>query len=211
MRRLTVMVALLGLAAAACTPTSTTAALGEELELSDGGWYGLPIDEPMPMPELVLTDTSGSEFDLRAGTRGRPTLLFFGYASCPDVCPVHFAVLSQAMDQSGVGTDEVHVVFVSTDPDRDTPDTVGAFLDAFDPSFLGLTGDLDRVRSAMRALDLPEPTFTEPDDNGFYTVGHPAAIIAFDADGIARRSYPFGTRRAQWVHDLPQIAQWGRA
>jgi protein SCO1/2 len=162
------------------------------------------------MPDLVLADASGSPFDLRAETAGRPTLLFFGYTSCPDICPVHLAVVSQAMEQAGIGTARVAVVFVSTDPTRDTPEAMSAFLAPFDPGFVGLTGDIEQVNAAIASLDLPQPTYSEPDENGFYTVGHPAAIIAFDGDGIARREYPFGMRRSQWVHDLPQIADWGR-
>lgn len=210
MRRTLALLAAVSVLAVACTPTSTTAALGNELELSADGWYGLPVEEDLVKPDLVLTDTTGSPFDLRAETDGRPTLLFFGYTSCPDICPVHLAVLSQAMEQIGIDTRQVAVVFVSTDPQRDTPEAVADFLEPFDPGFVGLTGDIDRITAAIRALDLPEPTYSEPDADGFYTVGHPAAIIAFDADGIARREYPFGTRRGDWVHDLPKIADWGR-
>jgi protein SCO1 len=159
----------------------------------------------MAMPDLVLTDTTGRPYDLRAETAGRPALLFFGYASCPDICPVHLSVIAQAMDQARISTDRLSVVFVSADPARDTPELMGEYLAAFDPGFVGLTGDLDAVKSAIRSLRLPEPTYDEPDERGFYLVGHPAAVVAFDASGQARRLYPFGTRRAQWVHDLPML------
>lgn len=199
--------AAVALALAACSATSTTAELGEEPVLGDDGWYGVALAEPLPKPDLVLTDTEGRSFDLRADTAGKPTLLFFGYASCPDICPVHLSVIAQAMDEARVTPEQLAVVFVSTDPDRDTPETMGDYLDAFNPGFVGLTGDQGRVVEAIRSLDLPEPTYGEPDENGFYTVGHPAAVVAFGADGMARHLYPFGTRRAQWVHDLPLLLE----
>ncbi|MFO7548532.1 MAG: SCO family protein [Acidimicrobiia bacterium] len=189
----------------ACSPTTTTAALGDALPLGSDGWYGIGLEQPMAMPDLVLTDATGRPYDLRAETAGRPALLFFGYASCPDICPVHLSVIAQAMDQARISTEQLSVVFVSADPARDTPELMGEYLAAFDPGFVGLTGDLDAVKSAIRSLGLPEPTYGEPDERGFYLVGHPAAVVAFDDAGQARRLYPFGTRRAQWVHDLPLL------
>lgn len=202
-------VLVLAMASASCAPTSTTSGLGDDLSLGDDGWYGVSVAEPMPKPDLVLTDTSGDEFDLRAQTAGKPTLLFFGYTSCPDICPVHLSVLSRAMEESLVTTDELAVVFVSADPERDTPDTLGAYLDSFNEGFVGLTGDIESVRRAAGSLGLPEPTQTEPDEAGDYTVGHPAAIVAFGRDGTAHHLYPFGIRSAQWVHDLPMLIGGG--
>lgn len=191
----------------ACSPVTSTAALVDDLPLGDDGWYGMAMQRPLAMPNLVLTDTEGETYDLRVETAERPTLLFFGFASCPDICPVHLAVLAQAMEQATIDSDEIAVVFVSTDPERDTPELMGQYLANFNPGFVGLTGDIELVKVAMRALELPEPTYTEPDENGFYTVGHPSAVIAFDRDGQARRLYPFGTRRAHWVNDLPLLIE----
>lgn len=203
------LAAVTGLAvmASACSATSTTAALGDQPVLGEDGRYGVPLAEPLPKPEMVLTDTNGEPFDFRSETAGKPTLLFFGYASCPDICPVHLSVIAQAMDEVRISSDALSVVFVSTDPDRDTPEVMKAYLDAFDPGFIGLTGDIDQITEAMGELNLPAPTYAEPDENGFYIVGHPATIVAFDADGMARHLYPFGMRRAQWVNDLPQLME----
>ena len=195
----------LALVVASCAPTSTTSGLGDELTLGDDGWYGLSVAQPMPKPDLILTDTSGDLFDLRAQTDGRPTLLFFGYTSCPDICPVHLSVLSRAMEETLVTTDELAVVFVSADPERDTPQVLRAYLDSFNQGFIGLTGDIESINQAIGDLGLPQPTYSEPDDEGDYTVGHPATIVAFDRDGTAHHLYPFGIRRAQWVHDMPMI------
>lgn len=207
MRAPTVILVAAALLLAACSPTSTTAALGQAVSLGPDGWYGIRVEEPLSMPDLVLTDTSGQPFDLRAETAGRPALLFFGFASCPDICPVHLSVIAQAMEQAHISTRRLPVVFVSVDPARDTPELMGGYLAAFDPGFVGLTGDLDAVKSAIRSLRLPEPSYGEPDEQGFYLVGHPAAVVAFGADGMAQRLYPFGTRRAHWVHDLPMLLQ----
>lgn len=195
----------LALVVSSCAPTTTTSAMGDEIGLGADGWYGLSVGEPMSMPDVILTDTSGEQFDLRAQTDGQPTLLFFGYTSCPDICPVHLSVLAGAMEEALVTSDELAVVFVSADPARDTPEALRTYLDTFDPGFIGLTGDIETVNRAIDDLGLPQPTYSEPDDEGNYTVGHPAAIVAFDGGGSAHHLYPFGIRRAHWVHDMPMI------
>jgi protein SCO1/2 len=168
-------------------------------------WHGAVLGQPLELPHLVLTDTDGQPFDLRAQTLGDPTLLFFGYTHCPDICPIHMATIARAMERTGVTTDDVDVVFVTNDPARDTPDVLGAFLERFDPGFIGLTGDLETIVAGMADLGLPPPEFIETDEEGVYWVGHPAQVIAFDADGRADIVYPFGVELPGWTADLPKL------
>lgn len=172
------------------------------------GFRGMVLPRPIPKPDFTLTDTEGEPFDFRAETDGRLTLLFFGYTSCPDVCPVHMANLAAVID--GLPRPLQHriaVVFVTVDPERDTPERIREWLDAFDPRFIGLRGSRAAVDSILSSLQLPTAVLEEPDADGDYLVGHPSQIIAFTADGVARVLYPFGTRQADWAYDLPRLLE----
>ena len=99
------------------------------------------LTPPLPKPAFVLTDTSGASYDFRKRTDGSLTLLFFGYTSCPDQCPMHMASLGGALHKlpSDLAA-KIKLVFVTTDPARDTPTVLRRWLDYFDKSSVGLTG-----------------------------------------------------------------------
>ncbi len=189
---------------AACAQGSGTAFGGE--------FRGEPLPIPIERPDFTLTDAEGRPYALVEETRGRVALLFFGYTGCPDVCPIHMATIGQAMKRTVPAEDRhlVEVVFVSTDPARDTPERIRAWLDAFDPSFVGLRGTLEEVNRIQNQVGLPASTLDEPDENGDYLVGHAASVLAFSADGPARLRYPFGTRQSVWAHDLPKLVEQAR-
>ncbi|WP_405643820.1 SCO family protein [Streptomyces uncialis] len=114
-----------------------------------------PLDSPFTKPDLVLTDTKGKKFDLRAETKGKPTLLYFGYTNCPDVCPLTMGNLAQAKKQlPKEDQDKLQVVLVTTDPKRDTPASLGKWLGAQDPEFIGLTGDFATIQAGARQLGI---------------------------------------------------------
>lgn len=175
----------------------------ESSDPGDLGLYGRILDEPSPRPDFTLTTTEGEPFDFAAQTRGRMTLLFFGFTSCPDICPIHLATLADALDQSGVP--RPIVVFVSVDPARDTPEVVREYLDRFDTDFIGLVGTLDDVAEAQRAAGVPESVIEPADDNGDYLVGHSAQILVYTSDDLAHVTYPFGVRQQHWAADLPRL------
>ena len=201
----TLALVVMAAATAACSPTSSTARLSGDVA-GTGDWSGIVVSPPIEKPDLVVTTGTGTQFDLRQATAGVPTLLFFGYTSCPDICPVQLGNLAAAMNETGVTTDEINVVFVSVDPARDTPQTVSDYVHHFDPGFIGVTGGAAAVEAAIAALDFPAPTFGEPDETGYYTVGHPAQVIAFGTDALAPLESPFGIRQSQWSKDLPRLA-----
>ena len=170
---------------------------------------GTILEPPWEKPDVTLTDTDGRAFEFRVETEGRVTLLFFGYTHCPDVCPIHMGNLAAVLaDQPYAVRERVRVVFVTTDPARDTPERIRAWLDRFDPSFVGLWGTEAEVNAFQAALRLPaavrQPSPAEPLP-GAYAVGHAAQVVAFTADGRARVVYPFGTRQEDWAHDLPRL------
>lgn len=180
-----------------------------ERKLSPRGYAGVELDPPAAKPEFVLSDTRGAPFDFQARTSGYLTLLFFGYTHCPDVCPVHMANLAAVLNRL---PDEVSrrikVVFVTTDPARDTPERLSSWLAKFDPDFVGLTGSPEALVQAQRAAGV---TPARPDSAGGadYSVGHAAQVMAYTPDGLGRVVYPAGTRQVDWAHDLPILARVG--
>ena len=204
------LVALLlaGLVTAACGPASATAISAQGLEPGPDGWRGLPLERERTMPVATLAATDGEQVELHTAFAGTPTLLFFGYTSCPDICPIHLAAIASAMDTAGVSYDEVDVVFVSVDPERDTPERIESYLANFDTRMVGLRGDAEVVEDALAQLDLGGPVVEGPDPRGEGDlIGHPAQVIGFDADGEALRVWPFGARRSDWIADLPRIVE----
>jgi protein SCO1/2 len=195
----------------ACQPRTR-----QESDASDEGAaaYGLRgslYPAALAKPEFVLTDTQSQPFDFRRETDGYVTLLYFGYTHCPDVCPIQMATLGAVMRELPPAVRErIKVVFVTTDPARDTPERLKEWLHNFDDSFIGLTGDTAVSNAAQRALLLPLPQAGPTDSTGGYEVGHAAAVVAFTPDDSAHVRYPFGIRQADWAHDLPRLVgiQW---
>jgi protein SCO1/2 len=163
------------------------------------------VTPPLPKPRFVLTDTSGAAFDFRQKTEGYVTLLFFGYTSCPDQCPMHMANLSAALKKMPAGiADQVKLVFVTTDPARDSPAVVRRWLDLFDWRFVGLTGTERAIEVVEQAAGVPPATKTGPAD-GNYGVSHANFVLAYSKDNLAHVIYPGGVSKDDWVHDLPLL------
>ncbi|HET9380523.1 MAG TPA: SCO family protein [Streptomyces sp.] len=137
------------------------------------------LDRPFEKPDLVLTDTKGEEYDLRAATAGRPTLIYFGYTHCPDVCPLTMNNIAVAKKQlPEADQDKLRVVFVTTDPERDTPAELGTWLKGVDPDFVGLSGEFDTIRAGARTLGISiDPP--HKDKNGEVVSMHGTQVIAF--------------------------------
>lgn len=207
--RVVIMAVTAALLLASCGPSSATALVAQGLERQPDGWYGVPVTRERPLPDVTLTATDGTPIQLAQAFRGTPTLVFFGYSYCPDICPVHLAALTSSMQTARVGFDQVDVVFVSVDLDRDTPERIDEFLGYFNSRIHGLyTEDEQLLRDTLAALDLGGPIIEGPDPRGEGNlIGHPAQVIGFDSDGLARRVWPFGARRSDWVADLPRIVE----
>ncbi|MFP4511455.1 MAG: SCO family protein [Acidimicrobiales bacterium] len=196
---LVVAAALLGACAGDDSGSESTA--GAPGSDDDTPFEGVPLAEGTPKPDFTLTDTDGDEFDFVADTEGTTTLLFFGYTHCPDICPPHLAQIAQVLDRPDAPTN-VEVVFVTVDPERDTPEVIREFLDQFDPAFVGLTGDPDDIAAAQQAAGVAVAIVEEPDENGDYTVGHSGEMRAYAPNGTGYVTFPFGTRQSEFLHDL---------
>ena len=163
------------------------------------------VTPPLPKPGFVLTDTSGAAFDFRQKTEGYVTLLFFGYTYCPDQCPMHMANLSAALKRLPAGmANQVKLVFVTTDPARDSPPVLRRWLDLFDRHFIGLIGTERAIEAVERAAGVPLATRQEP-PNGNYAVSHANFVLAYSRDNRAHVIYPGGVSKDDWVHDLPLL------
>lgn len=171
---------------------------------------GTTYGEPYPVaPEFILTRLDGSSFRL-SSMRGDIVLLFFGYTSCPDVCPTTMAELKVALSELGAKeSSQVKVLFVTVDPERDTPQRVQEYVDHFNPAFIGLSGsqvDLERVWTVYGVYREIVPGTSAAG----YTVNHTARVTLIDQQGNMRVSFGFDTPVEDIVHDLKLILKQGQ-
>lgn len=169
------------------------------------------VTPPIPKPRFTLTDTSGAPFDLQAKTQGSVTLLFFGYTHCPDMCPLQMNMIARAFKTLPPAVQsQFKVIFVTTDPERDTPQTLRSWLDHFDRRFIGLTGSVAAIEAAQVAANIAPAKKSAARSDGAYEVGHAAFVFAYTKDNLAHVIYPVGLGSEDWMHDLPLLAkeQW---
>ncbi len=194
------------LTAAAIAVSAAVLACGKA-SAGPGELRGIALPDPWPKPQFTLTTTSGMPFDFHRETDGTVTLLFFGYTYCPDICPVHMANIAAVLRKLPPQiARRITVVFVTTDPERDTPTRLRSWLDAFDLRFVGLIGPLDSVNAIQQEIGLAQAMKLKGDGEN-YTMGHAAQVIAYTPDNRAHVVYPFGTRQADWAHDLPKLVE----
>ena len=173
----------------------------------DATYRGGLVSPPFPKPRFTLTDTSGAPFDFWAGTQGSVTLLFFGYTHCPDMCPLQMYVIADSLRKLPPAVaSRFKVVFVTTDPDRDKPAVLRAYLDHYDKHFIGLTGSQAAIDAAQIAAKVDPAKKSAVRADGAYEVGHAAFVLAYTRDNLAHVIYPVGVKPEDWVHDLPYLA-----
>ena len=171
-------------------------------------YRGGMVTPPVPKPKFTLTDTSGAPFDFAAKTQGYVTLLFFGYTHCPDMCPLQVDTIAEALKKCPPEVArQFKVVFVTTDPERDTPQVLRTYLDHFDKRFIGLTGSQAEIDAAQMAANLSPAKKSGARPDKSYEVGHAAFVWAYTKDNLGHVIYPVGVKGEDWVHDLPYLAQ----
>jgi protein SCO1/2 len=147
--------------------------------------------------DFHLTDHNGKTRTL-ADFRGKVVALSFGYTHCPDVCPTTLADLARTMEILGKDADRVQVLFITVDPERDTPEVMAQYVPAFDPSFLGLYGDAQATAQVAKAFYVDYRK--QPTKSGGYNVDHGVGTFLVDPSGKVRLRAPFG-QRADWLAD----------
>jgi protein SCO1/2 len=175
------------------------------------GLHGVTLTPPRAKPDFTLTDTEGRPFQFAADTRGLVTLLYFGYTNCPDVCPAQLVNIAGAMRRMSASDQEkIRVVFVTTDPARDTPERLRGWLNNFDKRFVGLSGPIDSVNAIETRVGIPQSQVEHTTMSGgphpmTYGVGHAAQVLAFTPDDSLRAEYPSGFTVDDWANDLPRL------
>ncbi len=167
-------------------------------------YEGLYLQNPFQKPQFTLTDQSGATYDFAAQTADGPTLLFFGYTNCPDICPTTMAdvaIALQSVDQAVA--ERTHVVFVTTDPARDSPEVLGEYLARFGtgvaPAIVGLTGDQSEIDAAQLAAGVPLA-----EEMGQQ---HSSLLLLYGTDGEASVAFDAGNTSRDIAHDLAVVAE----
>lgn len=156
---------------------------------------------------FVLKDADGKERTL-ADFKGKVVVLFFGYAQCPDVCPTTMTEMAQVKQQLGADGDKLQVLFVTVDPDRDTPTVMKAYMGAFDPAFVALIPTQEQLaamakdyKAYYKKVDGKTPTS--------YSMDHSAASYIYDTQGRLRLYARYGAGVAPMVADVKALIQQG--
>ena len=174
------------------------------VEGPEDAYAGLDLAEPYRRPTFTLTDTTGASYDFKAQTSGRPTLLFFGYTNCPDVCPTTMADIAVALrGLEPAVVEELQVVFVTTDPATDTPEVLGEYLGRFDADlpvdFVGLTGEQGDIDRAQLAAGVPLA-----EDQGRL---HSSLLLLYGSDDEAHVAFDGGNTAADIAGDLETVVE----
>lgn len=209
--------------------TACNSGAGAKPETKPISYHGVETQPAPKRPTFVLTDTSGKRFDFGAETSGRPTFVYFGYTNCPDLCPTAMADVASALRKVPSSlAGKVRVVFVTTDPRRDTAPVLRRWLDQFSTGFIGLRGTQAEVDAAQKATGItpahpegPVPTIAGHPDRHLtekgtaphkhfgplgYAVAHTAAIFAYNAADRLPVVYPGGVTPSDIAADLPALA-----
>ncbi|GAA4366331.1 SCO family protein [Nocardioides caricicola] len=165
-------------------------------------FHGTELDPPFEVSSTPLTDTEGQPFSLTEDTDRELTLVFFGYINCPDICQVVMSNLSSAMTRlDDADRERVDVVYVTTDPARDTQEAIAEYLPQFDPDFVGLTGELDTIVEVAKPLGVGI-TQGEKLPSGGYDVTHGTTITGIDADDEGTVYWDGNTSSADFAADI---------
>lgn len=174
----------------------------------DPNWHTSDISDIMPELDLSLMNENGQQVEEDAYI-GKTTLLYFGYTHCPDVCPTSLARMTAAIKKlDEPARDDIQVLFVSVDPERDTPARLRQYTDVFGPQFIGLTGStaqLDALTNRYRV----SYGYGEKDENGNYDVSHSSGIFVFNEQGDARLLMRNSDPISSMVSDLQRLMERG--
>lgn len=176
-----------------------TAGCGQPYE-----FQGTAFPEPLATPQFTLINETGEP--LRLGDlQGKVVLLFFGYTTCPDFCPTTLAEARTVLEGLGSKADEVVFLFVTVDPERDTPEKLAAYTNAFHPNIFGLTGDPADLEAVYRDFRVRVEREDLPDSALGYLMGHTTRMYLVDQQGNLRLSYSYGTPPETILQDVKHL------
>lgn len=189
--RAAIAAAVLLLAAACGQPSS------QKFQLTDvtGAAFG---------KALALNDHNGKGRTL-ADFRGKVVVVFFGFTQCPDVCPTTLSEMAKIAKELGPDVDKLQVLFVSVDPERDTPELLKQYVTAFNPSFLGMVGDAEATTRVTKEFKIYVQK--QPNRNGGYSVDHSAGTYILDQQGRLRLFAQYGVNPAWLLNDIRTLVK----
>ena len=167
-------------------------------------FHGAVIQSSTSAPAVDLTASTGEQVSL-ADYTGKVVVIYFGYTFCPDVCPTTLAKLDRALDLMGDEADEVQVIMVSVDPQRDTPEALRDYMGYFDPSFIGLTGTDDEIASVATVYGVYFQAQEGSAATG-YLVDHTATLMVVDKEGYLKLVLPSDVTAEDIADDLGYLA-----
>lgn len=205
---LAVLVAALPLSACSAPATQAGNPGGAVITTTSGAagdFNGIVLDEPYPEPTDTFTDMQGQPFTFAKDARRPVVLVFFGYTNCPDVCSTVLADVASALRPLDPGTrKKVELLFITTDPERDTGPVMQAYLGRFDPTFEGLTAPPQEIQAVATGLGV---ALTGKESAGAgYTVGHGAQVLGFGPDQLAGVIWLPGTPVKDLRSDVVRLA-----
>ncbi len=160
-----------------------------------------PVPDSPLAPIFTLTDQQGQPRSI-GDFKGKVISLFFGFTHCPDICPTHLARQAEVMRQLGPQADQVAVLFVSLDPERDTPEALKRYMDAFDPRFIALTGSSAETSKTAKQYKIFWQKTPLPNSALTYTIDHTTNSFVIDQKGRLRLTVPHEMSAADVTHDL---------
>ena len=159
---------------------------------------GTVLQAAAPLADFQLPTTAGRPMRL-SDFRGKYLLFYFGYTYCPDVCPLTLASLADMLKQLGPAADQVQVIFVSLDPERDTLKQLATYLPHFHPNFLGMTGTSEEILQVVTQFGI---FYEKRGETAGYTIDHTSTVVVVDPEGRPQELFPYGATGEQMADDL---------
>lgn len=182
-------------------PTPEEAAGSSDSGDSESEIRGTALGQPQDAPDFELTDHNGDSFRL-SDHEGKVTAIFFGYTHCPDICPLTLSHMDAASEELGDQAEDAMFLFISVDPERDTPDQLASYVERVDAEIIGLTGDQEEMEEVWESYDITVQIEEREDDD--YLVSHSSQIWLINAQGQAELILPPSADGADMAHDM----QW---
>lgn len=180
--------------------------------LGAGGlWLWQRANPKMPAGQTSQQTEFRADFNLTSHTgerrrdedlRGKWMLIFFGFTNCPDICPTTLSEIAGVMDELGAQAERIQPLFISIDPERDTPEAMADYVPQFNPDIIGLTGTPEEIEATSKTFKVYYEKIKEEGAPDGYTMGHTSQVYLFDPKGLFVRLFAYGTPAEEVAGDL---------